>query len=450
MKIAYRPEIDGLRAIAVLAVIFYHAEIILFGRNYFQGGYLGVDIFFVISGYLITTFILKELKHTGKFSFLNFYERRVRRILPALFTVMLVSLPIGWLYLLPISFVDFTKSILSSIFFGSNYYFYYTGQIYNAESSLLKPFLHTWSLSIEEQFYIIFPLLLILFLKFFKKYIYYVFAIGIFTSLLLADWGSKNYPSLTFYSLPARGWELLLGAFLSQLEISYGRKDYKIFNQIFSILGLVLIILSIIFFDDKIFHPSFYSLPPIIGTMLIIWFAGFNDVITKILSTKLFVGIGLISYSLYLWHYPIFAFSRVKHPSISDYDKFEMFILIFILSILSFYLIEKPFRNKKKISKKNMILALSAIIFFLIPFHFFVIKTNGFEDRLHVFLKRELKKNPWEIVKDEKGLCFDRKRNFCSFNKDNRKKIFLVGDSRMESISSKLFRVFRHRSVFCK
>jgi len=447
MKVVYRPEIDGLRAIAVFVVIFYHAEIILFNHNFFKGGYIGVDVFFVISGYLITSFILRELEITNKFSFSNFYERRARRILPALFTVMLMSLPIGWIYLLPMSFTDFTKSILSSVFFGSNFYFHYTGQIYNIESSLLKPFLHTWSLSIEEQFYIIYPLILILCLKFLKKYIYIIFLIGILISLLFADWGSKNYPSFTFYSLSTRGWELLAGAILAKIELSHGRQNYKIFNQTLTALGLFLIILSVIFFDNETFHPSLYTLPPIIGTMLIIWFSGINDMVTKILSSKPFVGLGLISYSLYLWHYPIFSFARIKHPSISDYDKLEIFALIFVLSILSYYLIEKPFRNKKIISKKILMAALSIIILFLLSFHFFAMKTNGFEDRLHVFLKRELKKNPWEILKDENGLCLDRKNNFCSFNKSGRKKIFLVGDSRMESISGKLLEKLKSQDI---
>jgi len=159
MKLTYRPEIDGLRAIAVGAVILYHAQITIFGYQPFKGGFIGVDIFFVISGYLITSIILKELVTTGSFSFKHFYERRIRRILPALLFVMLVSLPFAWMYLLPNSFVDFSKSILYSVGFSSNFYFHYTGKIYGAINSLYLPFLHTWSLAVEEQFYIIFPVI---------------------------------------------------------------------------------------------------------------------------------------------------------------------------------------------------------------------------------------------------------------------------------------------------
>ena len=174
MKLTYRPEIDGLRAIAVGVVILYHAKITLFGYQPFKGGFIGVDIFFVISGYLITSIILKELVITGSFSFKNFYERRIRRILPALLFVMLVSLPFAWRYLLPGSFVDFSKSILYSLGFSSNFYFHYSGQQYGAESGLLKPFLHTWSLSIEEQFYILFPIVLLATFKYFRKYFIYI------------------------------------------------------------------------------------------------------------------------------------------------------------------------------------------------------------------------------------------------------------------------------------
>ena len=150
MKLTYRPEIDGLRAIAVGAVILYHTQITILGYQPFKGGFIGVDIFFVISGYLITFIILKELVTTGTFSFKHFYERRIRRILPALLLVMLVSLLFAWMYLLPSSFVDFSKSILYSLGFSSNFYFHYSGQQYGAESGLLKPFLHTWSLSVEK------------------------------------------------------------------------------------------------------------------------------------------------------------------------------------------------------------------------------------------------------------------------------------------------------------
>ena len=348
MKLTYRPEIDGLRAIAVSVVILYHAQITFLDHQLFKGGFIGVDIFFVISGYLITSIILKELIATGSFSFKYFYERRVRRIMPVLLVVILTSLPFAWIYLLPGNFIDFSKSILYSLGFSSNFYFNFSGQVYGAENGLLKPFLHTWSLSVEEQFYIIFPVVLLITFKYFRKYLIYILVIGFITSLGLADWGSKNHPSFNFYVLPTRGWELLAGSILAYFKITrHYSGRYQILNLMLPSVGLTLIGHSVLFFNDKMFHPSFYTLSPIIGVCLIIYFSYKGELVTKILSTKLFVGTGLISYSLYLWHYPIFAFGRIKNVDPSLQDKFEWTFLALLLSIISYFLIEKTFRNKK-------------------------------------------------------------------------------------------------------
>ncbi|WP_440657068.1 acyltransferase family protein [Candidatus Pelagibacter sp. HIMB1509] len=383
MKLTYRPEIDGLRAIAVGAVILYHAKITIFGHQPFKGGFIGVDIFFVISGYLITSIILKELITTGKFSFKHFYERRVRRILPALLFVMLVSLPFAWMYLWPSSLIDFSKSILYSLGFSSNFYFHYSGQQYGAESGLLKPFLHTWSLSVEEQYYILFPIVLLITFKFFRKYLIHILILGLVISLGLAEWGSRNHPSLNFYILPTRGWELLAGSILAYFEIIRGhRSKIKTLNLILPVVGLILIGHSILFFNDEMFHPSFYTLSPIIGVCFIIWFSNKNELITKVLSTKLLVGIGIISYSLYLWHYPIFAFARIKDNTPSEYDKFEWIVLSIILSLISYFFVEKSFRNKK--NKINKILIV-LIFFFSIIFSSTILSIylDGFKDRKH-------------------------------------------------------------------
>ena len=284
MKIVYRPQIDGLRAIAVGAVIFYHAQITILGHQPFKGGFIGVDIFFVISGYLITSIILKELVTTGSFSFKHFYERRLRRILPALLFVMLASLPFAWMSLLQSSFVDFSKSILYSLGFSSNFYFYHSGQIYGAESGLLKPFLHTWSLSVEEQFYVLFPIVLLITFKYFRKYLIHILILGFVISLCLADWGSRNHPSLNFYILPSRGWELLAGSILAYFEIKKGhRSRNEILNLILPKIGIFLILFYISFFKLHFIHPSLYTLPAVVGTCLIIWYSHKDELITRIL-----------------------------------------------------------------------------------------------------------------------------------------------------------------------
>ena len=221
MKINYRPEIDGLRAISVFAVIFYHANFIIYGNFFFQGGFLGVDIFFVISGYLITSLILKEIKTSGKFNFLNFYQRRIRRILPVLIFITLFFIPLAWLNLLPTKLLDFSNSIFSSTFFSSNFFFIFSSQEYGHSSSILKPFLHTWSLSVEEQFYIFYPLFVILCFKYLKNKFFFLLILFSGLSLILAQLGSSNFSILNFYLLPTRVWELFCGAILANIEIDY-------------------------------------------------------------------------------------------------------------------------------------------------------------------------------------------------------------------------------------
>ena len=390
MKLTYRPEIDGLRAIAVGAVILYHAQISILGHQPFKGGFIGVDIFFVISGYLITSIILKELITTGSFSFKYFYERRIRRILPALLFVMLVSLPFAWMYLFSGSFIDFSKSILYSLGFSSNFYFYFSGQQYGAESGLLKPFLHTWSLSVEEQFYILFPVLLLVTFKYFRKYLIYTLVLGFVVSLGLADWGSRNNPSFNFYVLPTRGWEILAGSILAYIEITQGhRGKNKTLKLIFPSIGLFLIVHSILFFNDETFHPSLYTFSPVLGVCLIIWFSSKNELVTKILSTKLFVGIGLISYSLYLWHYPIFAFARVKYFLDNIIKEISSGLIILTLSIISYYFIEKPFRNKK-FSFKNVLIIILILIGIIVTFSSYTLYKDGKLNKVNIFIEKQI------------------------------------------------------------
>ena len=419
MKLIYRPEIDGLRACAVGAVILYHAQLNILGHEVFEGGFIGVDIFFVISGYLISSIILKELISTGSFSFKYFYERRIRRILPVLLFVMLVSLFFSWKILLPSSFVDFAKSMLYSLGFSSNLYFHYSGQEYAALSGLLKPFLHTWSLSVEEQYYILFPAVLLIIFKYFRKYLIHILIIGFAISLGLAEWTSRNYPSISFYFLHTRMWELLAGSLLAYIEIRRGyRSKHKKFNLILPTIGLSLILHSILFFNDKMFHPSLYTLSPIIGVCLIIWFSNKDEIVTKILSTKLFVGIGLISYSLYLWHYPIFSFYRNVHffyPSSLNSKIFVIFFL-FVISFLSYKFIERPFRTKNTVNFNLIIKFLFITYLFLILFLICVIKLNGLPNRFIPIISNYYS----EKIKIKKY----------NFNKN----IYLVGDSHAQRI----------------
>jgi hypothetical protein len=436
MKITYRPEIQGLRAIAVTAVIFYHAQITIFGYQFFKGGFIGVDIFFVVSGYLITSIILKELVTTSSFSFKHFFEARIRRIFPALLFVMLISLPFAWIYLIPSSFVDFSKSILYSLGFSSNFYFNYSDQKYGAESALLKPFLHIWSLSVEKQYYILFPIFLHITFKYFKKHLLTIILICLIISLQISDWSIIKYPSITFYSLHTRLWQLLAGSTLAYLEITKGhRSKNQILNLILPTFGLFLIAHSILFFHDKMLLPSFYSLFPIIGVCLIIWFSNKDELITKVLSTKLFVGIGLISYSLYLWHHPIFVFDRiVEFSQDSLFKKLLLGIIVLILSIISYYLVERPSRNKE-IKFKVIISSVIISVFILIIYNLNIIQNDGYKNRLPEILGKNLQiEMNWDLLKNSSGKNCHSNVEGCKFNISSNRKVYIVGDSHAGSL----------------
>ena len=445
MKLSYRPEIDGLRAIAVLSAIFYHAQITILGFEPFKGGYIGVDIFFVISGYLITSLMLKELEINKNFSFIGFYERRCRRILPVLFFIILVFLPLAWLYLIPPAFVDLAKSVLYAVGFGSNFFFHYSGLEYAGVVGMYKPFLHTWSLSVEEQYYIIFPIFLYFTFKYFNKYLFQILTLVLVTSFLFAEWGSKNYISATFYFIHSRMWELLAGSILAYLEIKKGpRSENKILNELLPILGMFFIAFYIVKHDDENVAPSLRTLIPIIGTCLFIWFSKKETLLGKVMSLKLLVGIGLISYSLYLWHYPIFSFSRITEFTQGDISK-KLLLICFtiVLSIFTYFIIEKPFRDKNRIKTKPffIIIVLSGVL--IVTFNILVVSKDGFKSRMpDVILNAVLTKkmnedvigNPkiwWQLKQDSK-ICWNRSKadeKLCSFHEQNKNKIYLIGDS---------------------
>tara|TARA_B100000767_G_C19769207_1_gene539111 strand:+ start:1758 stop:3836 length:2079 start_codon:yes stop_codon:yes gene_type:complete len=441
-----RLEIDGLRAIAIFGIISYSAQFTIAGHHPFKGGFIGADIFFVISGYLITSNILKELISTGSFSFKDFYERRIRRILPVLLFVMLVSLPFAWMFLFPSYLIDYSKSIITTLSFSSNLYFHYSGQEFGADSGLLKPFLHTWLSSVIVQFYIVFSVALIVTFKYFRKYLIYILILGFIISLGLADWTSKNYPSTSFYLLHTRLWELLAGSILAYFEIKLGhRSKNKILNLMMPSIGLFLIIFTIVFFKLHFPHPSLHSLPAILGVCLIIWFSNSNEIVTRLLSTKLFVGIGLISYSLYIWHYPVFAFARINEFTEDSLSKKLLLVIITILSISTYYFIERPARNK---SYKFKIILNSIIISLLILFVFSLnfIKNGGYKNRMPEILAKNLEQDIftenifeeswrfWHLLRNSDGeYCFNN-TNRCEFNTSSRQKVYLIGDSILGSI----------------
>ena len=426
-KLSYRAEIDGLRAVAVVSVILYHAQMVLFGRDWFEGGFIGVDVFFVISGYLITRIILSELESKGSFSFLNFYERRARRILPMLFVVIFVSVPYAWQKLLPSDFVEYAESILASLFFGSNFFFYFSTTEYGADSALLKPFLHTWSLGVEEQFYLVFPILAIIAFKYFRKHFLTILVVLSLLSLQFAELMEVRNSDLNFYLPFSRFWELTVGSMLAYRELYYKPSNEGFVSKSLPMIGLYLIAYSILFFDGKTPHPSFHTLIPIIGVALIIGFASKDELVGKVLGSKPFVWIGLISYSAYLWHFPIFAFSRMGKES-TTYDKFEWIALTFLLSLLSFFVIERPFRKKSLNGKKFLtVLASSTVLVsFLMALIILTFDYRNIEENSRFHPKSILDKGAFLEAWRDQAMA---ERLTTNFELNGKKKVLIVGNS---------------------
>ena len=350
----YRKDIDGLRALAVLPVILAHA-----GFSWIPGGFLGVDVFFVISGYLITALLLRELSETGKVKLGNFYLRRARRILPALFLVIVVTAVFSWFILLPEELSRFGESIVWTTLFSSNIFFALETDYFAPDASL-SPLLHTWSLAVEEQFYLFFPLILILLWKRGRRWVIPSTLLVIFIgSLILAQYGNQILgSSWSYYSLATRAWELVAGS-LAAVWISLRGKPRP--RLILSGSGLFGLLISYFVFNDSIIHPGFLTVIPVISVLLLIAFTGAESVIGKILASPPLVFIGLISYSAYLWHQPLFALYRTYNflpPSI-----LELWVLVLttlILASISWRWVERPFRD---ISSKSILINRYVIAF---------------------------------------------------------------------------------------
>jgi peptidoglycan/LPS O-acetylase OafA/YrhL len=345
MSASYRPEIDGLRAIAVVAVILFHAN-----TRFMPGGFLGVDIFFLISGYLITGIIVRE-HAAGRFSIARFYERRARRILPALIVVLLACVPVAWLWMMPDELAAFGRSLVATNIFVSNYFFR-ADVDYFAEAAELKPLIHTWSLAVEEQFYIFFPLMLVALLKLrgaARLTILLAVAAG---SLILAEYWSHVDRASNFYLLPPRAWELLLGsliAFAPEYSGSTGRR------QLLAITGLLMCVVPLVLFDQTMRLPGLLGLVPSVGAALVILFAGPATLVGRCLGARIPVAIGLVSYSAYLWHQPVFVFARLRlYEGIDSIVWPALIALTFALAWLNWRFVENPFRDKHKVSVRQL------------------------------------------------------------------------------------------------
>jgi peptidoglycan/LPS O-acetylase OafA/YrhL len=443
----YRAEIDGLRALAVLPVILFHA-----GFEWFSGGFVGVDVFFVISGYLITTIIISEIAE-GKFSIVNFYERRARRILPALFFVMAICLPFAWFWMTPYDLEDFGQSLLAVSSFSSNIFFWLESGYFDTAAEL-KPLLHTWSLAVEEQYYILFPIFLMLAWQLGIKWILIILSLVFFISLGAAQWGSYHSPSANFFLLPTRGWELLVGVFAAFYLKYNAYLKSLLLNQALSLIGFGMIVYSIIVFDKTTPFPGLYALLPTFGTGLLILCAVPNTLIHKLLSLKFIVGIGLISYSAYLWHQPLLAFARHRlFGEISELILITLCLTSLVMAWLSWRFVEAPFRSNQGFPRSKIFTySATGIAAFLILGIFFQFEAvlNKSPTNLHNAQFTSLGKKIeviGEVCSDEHSIS---RGNFlyCEMgDKDSKKTILFFGDSHFQAIQYSLDRELRLRKI---
>ncbi|MER8423280.1 acyltransferase family protein [Mesorhizobium sp. M1403] len=338
----YRADISGLRAVAVVPVVLYHA-----GFSAISGGFVGVDIFFVISGFLITSDIIERI-WGGSFSLVEFYHRRVRRIFPALFAMLATCFVMAWFVLPPGEVVAFAKSAIAAALSAANLYFYRNTDYFTAAAESL-PLLHTWSLAVEEQFYLLWPLVIMIFMRWFKTWaLSFVLVLGVLSIAAAQFWLPVDAP-FVFYMLPTRAWELLLGGLIA-LPAVRSIKLGQTVAEILSSSGLALIIASLFTIDHDTPFPGIYALEPCLGAGLII-FAGihYQPAVSRALSVSPAAFVGLISYSLYLWHWPLLVFAGIyENRELLVSERAAIVIAALLISALSWRFVERPFRQKRE------------------------------------------------------------------------------------------------------
>lgn len=408
-------NIQFLRALSVLSVIFFHLKLL-------PGGYLGVDIFFFISGFLMTKISSEYLnkKKYDVFFVKNFFWKRFIRIFPLLLFVIFFCSLIFYFILIPPNLINFAYSSLYSLFFLSNFYFYIDGFRYFAEFNSIKPLLHTWSLSVEAFFYLVFPLIFFFYKKkYFLNLIFFLF----FISFLLCIYASYNHISINFYFPGTRFWEFLMGSiiFLTQSNLKQFVK-----NSFYTYISFLLIITCFIFFNENTRHPSFFTLIPLICSSVIV--LSYNkSVIQDLFNLRIFQFIGKISYSLYLNHYVLIVIFNIYLLKLNNIFFFLLFFfLLFIFSVFTYNYVENRFRYKYKIVniKKFLLIFFLVTIFLNLSF----IINKGFPERFKKVYAKDYFAYPWTLLEDIDGKCFDRVTP-CKFNNNQIKNIYLFGSS---------------------
>jgi peptidoglycan/LPS O-acetylase OafA/YrhL len=413
----YRPEIDGLRAIAVVSVIMFHA-----GFKWIGGGFAGVDIFFVISGYLVTHMII-EARTRGTFNILGFYERRARRILPALFVVIFATVPFAWAWMAPGEYLRFSKSMVAAATFSSNIYFGLTTNYFDASTDE-KPLVHTWSLGVEEQFYVVCPLILGLIWRYTWRRQAIIFIALAAASLVYAEFALRHAPQSAFYSPFSRSWELLIGATVACLKMQGDMPRWVVRHErALSTLGLLMVIAAMFGLRDAKF-PGIAALVPTVGTALILAFANGQTLVGRALSSKVLTAIGLMSYSAYLWHQPVFAFARLRYPefALGHFAPWLLVGLSFLLAYPSWRYVETYFRNTRRVTRKPIVLLTSTGSAAVIVAGAVGITANGFPGRFDAARQTLLETATFSPMRDAChtwGKDYKRTSEACTYFKDN-------------------------------
>lgn len=370
-----RRDIDGLRALAVIPVVLFH-----FGIGPFSGGFVGVDVFFVISGFLITGILYREIS-AGRFSFVDFWARRARRILPALSVVLITTLALGWLLMTDKDFSKLGRAVRYQSMFISNMLFMRQDGYFQPASEL-NPLLHTWSLAVEEQYYVVFPFLIALLMRHFRHWRWMLFTV-LLVSFALNIFYSAHKPEVAFFSLPTRAWEMLCGAMLAVLPSS--RRVRPCHYQVVAVAGLIAIFTAIFTFDRNTSFPGWAAVVPVLGAAALIWSGGQGPTyVGQVLSARILVWIGLLSYSLYLWHWPIYVYANsISSDGIQPLEAMAWILLALGIAWLSLRFIELPFREKRLVSGQGRMLIAGLLAMAALGVSGSVIRSaDGFPQRL--------------------------------------------------------------------
>ena len=447
----YRPDIDGLRAVAVLSVLFFHAKV-----PGFPGGFVGVDVFFVISGYLITSIVAREIL-SERFSFLSFYERRIRRIFPALFFLIFTCALIAAFLFAPEDFLAFAKAMVATTCFLSNFFFLHHSAAggYFANISDVQALLHTWSLAVEEQFYLLFPALLLLLMRWTKRHAAKVLFVVAIISFALSVRLTHRNPTEAFYMLSSRAWELLLGSLLALKAVPPIK--LRLVRELSAAAGLALILCADFLFTSQTPFPGPGAFLPCLGAWLIIY-AGEqgSSCASFILTFPPLVFIGVISYSLYLWHWPLIVFTQYFSASaLSNSETVGVILASVVMAFISFEFVESPFRGHGSAFSRRQVFSLSAAASLAsLVLGFAIYKTGGLPQRYDAPTRRLVIENSARRH-DYEEVCSNWKTNphslsdinFCVLGPGAGRKILFWGDSHVQQLYPLIQRFYNNNEL---